>query len=924
MSDTVQITPNGLGPEIFQPKLTVHPLRQYDYNEPVEVFEFFRRVNLLSEMGPPTLSELDPATWNTRFLVEKYGQQVVAPRPERPLTGWAPDGALPPLPPDVRKGIPLISFSIWKGSVPSRDDPRTALFWERLAESADKHRKLQHILVSDIDRDEIRKALTTTNCPPDGERDADVWKLARHLRHHNIWLADSRELYGNEMMNGRAAEMRSRRRTGPGLVVGSDILRLNLMYDFGGMYLDGNKKIDSLDIFRQTAESATAFALHKDSGNGFFLAPRRHPQIRAFLREIEESYEKDQVALVRDGYSYGGGEESTVGEVNLNRRHSLMERTGPFMVKRALLRSGWRATSTESSANQQYSSLGRGPDLLFATVDDPGQGSWKFPVRQTYRLSRQEVFDRVEDITASLVSDLANKRGHLDFVDIEGPLKALPNPEAGLAAALTFITSRADLRARVTGFSLLHKHIEPNGKMGDTKEFSLVNVARNFLQPVSAPPLLGNQEGWWLRHKKFVRAVALRPGENSLRDEDIQAAHKLTRPDNFGLHRLPQDPWSKEMLDSFWQFMGNSIPPHLGESVNDAIKRMATQGRINFHTPEMNPSLRRELRSRTAAALKIRNYAPKDPLPVPDEARLLWICNAAYTFMPADHPWLTRVLHGIVHVNRAYPVSQSVALGRPDMLLTGNELGTYPPFQAIRLTSPPSRNSASSSSSPSGSSRNSYSGSSMLLARPAAPAPMLRNGGVRTGADAGRSGGGPAAVMPGHTRSSEVGRGTAVVAARPAPGVSVPGIPVGAAGDSGGQDAAWSARRRDLGDALGVSPGQEVQERRASARLPSLEQAAWHTAEVRRRQQRRDAEQRRRELRREEVPVRQVSAQASVVPGPSSGQVSAPSSAAAALPVPGVLTNRLPGPKELFPTLFPGSSNRQHQPQSPSPSGPRP
>ncbi|MFD5065950.1 hypothetical protein, partial [Streptomyces sp. NPDC058394] len=298
--DVGPIEPDGLGPELFLPRPTAQVLAVHQYDNPVEVFEFFRRIDLLSGNTTPSTQSLNPSTWDTFRLEATHGRGVVRPSVQHPLTGWAPDPTLPALPPSSKEGIPKISFSIWKGGVP-RSEGRSSLFWHRLSESADRHRDLQHVLVADINRAEVHAAMERSQPPADDERATDVWKLVRHLQKHQIRLADSQELYGpgREMINARAADVRARRRTGTGIVVGSDILRLNLLYDYGGMYRDGNKLLPSTDVFQKVADSVPRFGHHHASGNGAFIAPRRHPQIRAFLDEVAESYGKDQVALER-------------------------------------------------------------------------------------------------------------------------------------------------------------------------------------------------------------------------------------------------------------------------------------------------------------------------------------------------------------------------------------------------------------------------------------------------------------------------------------------------------------------------------------------------------------------------------------------------------------------------------------------------
>ncbi|MFI2428668.1 hypothetical protein ACH5A7_32050 [Streptomyces sp. NPDC018955] len=622
----------------------------YDRLTPEQVLHFFDRVDLLERT--PTPAEMDPAAWRT----EQYAGSVVRPPAGRPLTGWSPDPAAPPLPESVRLGIPRIWFSIWLGGVP-QPTGRSARFWTSLAASADGHRDIMFVLLTDVTREEVAASLSAT-AEPHSRREASVRGLAAHAREHGIRLVNVHELYhaGHPMPLHKEFLSRLARRNGPGMAAASDMLRLMLLDTFGAMYMDGNKTLlPGRDPFQEAVETPTLFT-YSEGANSAFVAPARHPLTRALIEETGRSYTKDQTTLYRDALSWQGIDRS-VG-VNLSRRVPVVERAGPFMVVRALVNAGW---SIHPRTQLPYGAP-HDPHFRDVPSEHTPEGSWIYstPSPEKSELTDSQVHAVVADITDTLTADLYNLRGHLDLTAVEEALATLPDPEAGLSAALMYLASREDLRTRVRGyFGLQHQAV----KMGSARptrrkaEFPHLGVARRFLHDLPAhPALIGDRDGWWLLHKQATRAVLLPPGRDLPTPADLRTADAATRPDGFGLHRLPTDPWTDRRLEDALDRVQRD--PALTETERKAARKVVTNdvapaGRNRLRSPLWSPAVREEARALTAEILADdprlalpRDYAPAQPLPFPEgvEERILPLHHGR----PMPRPVLAAVVRAIV------------------------------------------------------------------------------------------------------------------------------------------------------------------------------------------------------------------------------------------------------------------------------------
>ncbi|MBY8854548.1 hypothetical protein K7G98_42400, partial [Saccharothrix sp. MB29] len=75
--------------------------------------------------------------------------------------------------------------------------------------------------------------------------------------------------------------METNKQVGRGYAAASDILRLEILRRFGGIYTDGDNRIQNLDEIDEIIASPQAFAIHKheggNPGNSAFVMPKNHP-----------------------------------------------------------------------------------------------------------------------------------------------------------------------------------------------------------------------------------------------------------------------------------------------------------------------------------------------------------------------------------------------------------------------------------------------------------------------------------------------------------------------------------------------------------------------------------------------------------------------------------------------------------------------
>jgi hypothetical protein len=617
---------------------------RYDRLTPAQVLRFLDLINLLRPT--PSNRRMDPASWELAEPVDS--ERIALPPPGRARTGWSPRADSEPLPESIGAGIPKVWFTIWTGwggNRVLRPIGNSAKFWEQWTQSTRDHPDVTFVHLTEATRAEIQDALRRGHKPPE-PRAADVWQLARWAEDHRIILMNIHELLTVDRSGWVRRTLLARRnqRDGHSLSEFSDLLRLWVVYLFGGLYLDGNKALLSRTVFADVAASVPGFG-GTDGKNAGLLAFSRHPLIRAMLDRIRANFGKDQVELARDGTTYQG---TDIGRMNLNAtlRLPVMERTGPGMVRRTLFEAGWSDPPSPRDA----------PPFRIP-IRDPIEGSWQRGDTGPRRTpTPEEVHDTVADLVNRLVADLDDARGHLDLIAIEPALAELPDPEESLAAVLSFLASREKLRTRVRGVFDHHWKCDSVSGKFSLVPFTYQHIAAAFLCHLpELPPLIGDGQGVWMLHKKAARAILLEPGRTAPTPEELAAEGACTRPDNFGLYRLPDDPWPREYLVEAIDRLPADFSALDQVKVRTVLAFIASADRSILSSQYYAAESAREWRRMAAEFLGLRDYDPARPLPIPGPEGRLLLANAMGTLgvsLPVEAT--AAIVGAIAHVHHRH------------------------------------------------------------------------------------------------------------------------------------------------------------------------------------------------------------------------------------------------------------------------------
>ncbi|MCK2239940.1 MULTISPECIES: hypothetical protein [unclassified Crossiella] len=384
-----------------------------------------------------TLDE-PPAALTGDLLGDAADWVIPTERSVDELTRWAP-GAVPPLPNPTE--LPALLHAIWLGG-PLRNTGHMAGFRGNYGMAAtyygDAYRA---VLWTDVPRAQFEAARADDAPAALAEvRDMLDWARASNVRLVNV----------DEVFNA-AAPMRlhqfyrveTGKQIGPGYAAASDILRLEVLDRFGGIYSDGDNVLNDLTEVEDIAASAAAFAVNKDAdgktGNSAFVLPRNHPFARLYLAAIEANYGKQQRELFPPEIASWapGFFDSDLGRVN---RNSVMWRTGPNVL-------------TELAGQLGYTNgIADYPALTGIVMNSAV--SWLKPLpAPAPEPHRDRTLELTKNVVQTLVRDLHNRDGDLHLTAVEEAVGRHPRPDLVWQAALGFLSSRpelAELVRRVT------------------------------------------------------------------------------------------------------------------------------------------------------------------------------------------------------------------------------------------------------------------------------------------------------------------------------------------------------------------------------------------------------------------------------------------------------------------------------------------
>ncbi|MEU3516876.1 glycosyltransferase [Streptomyces sp. NPDC006654] len=434
-----------LGPDLFGLRRPAPPplfLAGHDYSSlsGERVVSFFRRLDMAgpapapAEMAPASL----PPTEGT-LVVERSGDE---------LTDWAPGASvnLPPLP-EVAE-MPNVISSIWLGS-PLRNTGNNAEFRENVQWMAQEYAGAAVVVLwTDVPRSLFDRAKEPSTPMEDAEL-TEVRDMLAWARASGVILLNVDEVFNAEspMVLHDFYRSETAKHVGAGYAAASDILRLEILYRFGGIYIDGDNRLHDPAGAFVAVSSPEGYGIDNTGytlGNSAMAIPRKHPFAELYLTQIGRQYALSQYELMYDLADVAPEEFATSqGRI---RRNSVMQRTGPDVI------------------NTLARELGVGLPPLEG-VHTASALSWLEPPEQPTagRLAagRRETLRLAQAVVQTLVRGLHNRIGDLHLTQVDPVISRHPQPEVIWEAVLRFLAQAAHIVPPVQ--TVTYARIEPDG-----------------------------------------------------------------------------------------------------------------------------------------------------------------------------------------------------------------------------------------------------------------------------------------------------------------------------------------------------------------------------------------------------------------------------------------------------------------------------
>ncbi|WP_204292496.1 scabin-related ADP-ribosyltransferase [Micromonospora gifhornensis] len=403
--------------------------------------------------------------------------------------------------------MPAMVHSIWLGGTPPDDHLENLA---AMAASASGAGFKTH-LWTDIPRADITRAMAS-----DAPELAAVRQLVGWARRNQILLVNVDEVFhaGDPMDLDAQYRSEHAKQQGRGYGAASDILRIEILKRFGGVYTDGDNylsaqslaqhesgmpnwlaNVDRLFVERGFGALIPPYSNARTYANAGFVGTRGHPFFHLYADRIAERYQRTQYELLPHSRTDREWSETQVKNKHMAaRRHSIMARTGPDLLDKLARDLGFRASTMVGIVKQ-------GPPLpTLDTIEMGDAGSWKagsepFAPRRQF----QDEIPVLSRVAATLIRDLYNRDGDLHLTAVAPVVNGLPEPAAAWTAVVEFIAGHPDFGPliRTVTDRVLVPSSANNGSV-DTKVLPLPDPVRRRLG-LTDEPGAGDPPGNWLR-----------------------------------------------------------------------------------------------------------------------------------------------------------------------------------------------------------------------------------------------------------------------------------------------------------------------------------------------------------------------------------------------------------------------------------------
>ncbi|MFI7119458.1 putative nucleotidyltransferase substrate binding domain-containing protein [Amycolatopsis sp. NPDC049868] len=401
-------------------------LGKYDYTKlhAGKRVDFFRKLDLLEP-------EPDRSAMRPDRLTEHQGRVTEGARVGR-NSGWGVKN----------QKVPHLVHSIWMGGALFDDGGARREFRENIASSARHHPDFDFVVWTDVSRQDIEQARNTAEADRT-PRQRDVAEMAHWAGQHNVRLVNLDEVFNAHNPMLFDAEVRTERARGnpAGWASASDLIRLEILNRFGGIYTDGDNTVQppkpgersplSANV-EQIADDKLGFGLSRDRDgritNSALVAAAGTTAVRRYLDLIGANLGKSRLEL----FGLENASDATKHRVNLkeNVKDDTIFRTGPHMF-----------TYTEL-AHQLGITKDRFPQVPDTVVHVESSQSWLGGSARGAAFDERTVLDAVKGAVTSLHRELAARPGYLLLAPAARTINRLPEPqrEAAWHATLDLVT----------------------------------------------------------------------------------------------------------------------------------------------------------------------------------------------------------------------------------------------------------------------------------------------------------------------------------------------------------------------------------------------------------------------------------------------------------------------------------------------------
>ncbi|MFI5843119.1 hypothetical protein ACIA8K_25755 [Catenuloplanes sp. NPDC051500] len=357
--------------------------------------------------------------------------------------------------------IPRLAHSIWLGGSLNPTSASKVTFRTNLEHTAATS-GFGVVLWTDVTRAQVLAAQQAVPNTPEHTETADVREFVAWAAQHRIRLINVDEVFAAETPMRLQAPFQAERHRGLPLGYGaaSDILRVEALYRFGGVYTDGDNRLTTnrpADTFtaavRTVANSNVGLAVGTEppsgnpgavprASNAVLVSPAGHQGVAALLDVISENYAHSH--LENMSYSIGGNRTimppGVAPYTRASAREDVIYRSGP--------------TASVFIGLAQRLGLAHRRDLpqVPVTLFDVTYGNSWLPGTNPIAprpYTHAETLDLVLNVTSGLIYRAHAEAGTLNLAAVRELVESHQNPAMIWNTVLGFIAAQPELRAQV-------------------------------------------------------------------------------------------------------------------------------------------------------------------------------------------------------------------------------------------------------------------------------------------------------------------------------------------------------------------------------------------------------------------------------------------------------------------------------------------